>query len=126
MEDGEKFSSTTADGRNTLLIDDFCNAVEYVLQDVKAQQRLESAINSAYVQFLTFAFTGQADPAGTGKVLRSWTKVRAAVKEELVRKHTLRMRSSDPDAALFFGQCEEPYVLLSSFHLFCLVYWSIS
>lgn len=100
-EDKEEFSATMPDGRTTLFIDDIVNAITYVTQHIQPNQRVQSAIDAAYVACLTFVFQGTLktdDKDPKAKSLSSWTKVRAFVKSELFRKHALQMRISDPDA----------------------------
>ena len=100
-DDNEQFSAVTSDGRTTLLIDDMINAISYVTQHVKPEHRNEIAIAAAYLQCLTFVFQGSLKTEGSSsKTLTSWTKVRAHVKQELSRRHALRMRHSDPDTAV--------------------------
>lgn len=100
-DDNEQFSAVTSDGRTTLLIDDMINAISYVTQHVQPEHRHESAIAAAYLQCLTFVFQGSLKTEGSNsKTLTTWTKVRAHVKQELSRRHALRMRHSDPDTAV--------------------------
>eukprot|EP00438_Fugacium_kawagutii_P005303 Skav231733 [mRNA] locus=scaffold638:29046:32829:+ [translate_table: standard] len=94
----QEVTSATTDGRATLVIDDLLNAVAYCLQDVSEKDQCVAAIESAYVSALTFIFTGSLD-IPEGKPLKIWTKVRAFVKQQLTRRHSLRMRVSDPDSA---------------------------
>ena len=56
------------------------------------------AIEAAFITALKFVFVGSIE--ANGKPLKVWTKARLWIKLELVRRHSLKMRVSDPDARL--------------------------
>ena len=71
--------------------------MQYCLQDVPEKEQSLHAIESCYLSSLTFVFTGSLEVPDS-RPLKTWTKVRAWVKAQLVRKHCLKMRASDPDS----------------------------